>query len=549
MGTSKKQYFQKVYKLVYKLFEKLKHRFFQILRPLRPHVRAGAVLRPAQGNINMFIFRSSLILLCLCLTAVKLSAAPLVGSVGISYNSTRGQQLSVYFEKHFADLVKITGAFDQVNPQELQSQLADFNLTSEKDRINFAKKAGIQIIAGGSIDDRTDYLKLHLYAIAYDVPHNGNVIANYKKTITLKGKNYSLIKLGFIMEEHTAAFLSMIAKNYQEPVFLTKKNFRLEFVDPAAPASLEKGTYPLYAVKKRSDEMVHFSESGNASYDGSRLSTTTSLYEKEYFICRRFTRVSDYLDDFYYGRKREVVQLSEPIEETAITIAGTPFISILSPVIAPLSYYMTGDFQGLGLWAVNNSPYLYISANAQINNIDKMKDNHENISQAEKGAYYFSYYYFLAAGASMYVDAAAHYANSQASEFNAPVAYMGNSKTALYFSILGNGAGHFYKGHRGWGYLYFHADNLLVLGALYYLSAPEEYNDGTYVSQDADPFTGYMLLGAACGVRVIEVFHALSLNFNIKNGAYASSSVDMKPFFSLDSQNQPVAGLSVEQSF
>ncbi|MDA3901339.1 MAG: hypothetical protein PF637_12580 [Spirochaetes bacterium] len=470
-------------------------------------------------------------------------ASPLIVSTGLHSDSARSSLLVSLFETHFTNLVRIGGDFDPVKPESLMPQLRDNNLLEDSALMRFARTSGIDIVVRGSVLDRGDSVIVDLYALSYDVPFNGNVVARYTVTISFKNVEYSARELSYCMEEHTGRFLAELYSEYSFPVRVKIRNGVLEYDD----FPLKEKRYDLYHIKDESRATVRFSRESSLAVKNRTLVPDGFVQDGNYFVLRTFKDEAAFLEEFYYGRKKEIVFRPVTLEETLFTALATPLIGILSPIAAPATYYSSSDYEGLGLWALNNAPYMYIGIQGLLNRPTVLREDKKNISKFQKSSFYFGLYYFLGAGASMYADSAGARAAQSAAAYNTVDPYMGSDYSALYFSILGSGGGHFYKGYRGWGYLFFHLDNTLLFTSLYYLLDEERYDGSSYSRSSSDKTYGYIAAGAALLVRAFEVYHCSTLKFNIQNGTLSDSSVSLVPIVSTDPNGSLIAGFGFER--
>ncbi len=446
-------------------------------------------------------------------------------SMGLEHATSRGALLSGMFDTHLENLIATIDSFSLIKDENLRLQL---NSSDKSDRflLNFAKRAEIPVIIKGSVIDRGEYVLLRLYAFAYEAPYNGQLTAHHEVEIPVLPSTNTR-ELSYIMEEHTGRFLSELLDTYSRPVHFTVNNGIASVLD-----DVPDGTYYVYRITATTDNVTGYEQAGiTRVYSGT---VKQGFPDGDYFVLQNFKKEAKFLDDFFYGRKKEIVYQKNSIENTAIAVLATPVLSIISPVGTPVSYTLTSDYTGLGLWGLNNTPYLYIASKGIFDSPDNLKKNSMDVSRFDRATHYFSWYYFLAGGMSLYVDAVGHNAKNDAANYIQAAPFTGSPDIALYLSLLGSGSGHFYKGYRGWGYFYFHADNMLLLSSLYFLSEEETYTNGSYSRSNSDKSLGYGLLGAAAAVRVFEVIHCLQMPFNISNGKEIDNKTETVPEFKSD---------------
>lgn len=486
-------------------------------------------------------FLFTLLLLAALLCAGTLNAQEQISllSMGLAHNTARGALLSNFFDTHFANILNTIDSFQQLDDPALRSQIASETDASDSFLLQFSRRAAIPIVVRGSITDRGEYLILRIYAFSHDLPFNGSLIANHEVSIPVIDQTSSR-ELSYIMEEHTGRFLQKLLKNYRHPV-----HFSVSGTRTSLKRVLPDKEYPTYRILGNEESISTYEEAGTVTVINGSISH--NLQSGEYFLLTDYTESAAFLDDFFYGRKREIVFQKTSVEQKAATILASPFLSIIAPIGAPVSYYLTSDFDGMGLWALNNSPYLGIASYGFLNPPDKLKEKEKDITRFDRASYSFSYYYFLAGGMSMYADAVGHTANVEASNYVPAMPFTGDPFIAVYLSLMGSGAGHFYKGYRNWGYFYFHTDNLLLFSSLYFLSEEENYNGSSYSTTEGNRTAGFSFLAAAAVVRIIEIFHCTTMKFNINNGKDIDHRVETIPEFKPDSSGGLFFGLSARK--
>jgi hypothetical protein len=264
------------------------------------------------------------------------------------------------------------------------------------------------------------------------------------------------------------------------------------------------------------------------------------------FLLISFENKARFLEDFYYGRKREIVFEAPEFGDTLYTLLFTVPASVTMPIVAPvIGYYQYGDFTGLSLWAVNVFPYLYIEYDGLTNRPQELRDEKKTISRRSSTHYYFGLYMLFFGGMSLFVDAFANRYLYLSSNYQYPQPLMGNSLTAAYLSLISGGGGHFYRGYRTWGYLYFHINNILLYSAIRALVPEERYNrvTGAYEKGNADKERAFTLLGVLGFVKMVEVIHVLLIKDNIRNGTLLEEEYALKPLLHMDEERRLSLGL------
>jgi hypothetical protein len=204
------------------------------------------------------------------------------------------------------------------------------------------------------------------------------------------------------------------------------------------------------------------------------------------------------------------------------------------PIIAPfVGYYQASDWQGLALWVFNATPYLYLEINGLSTYWGTYYKKKRTVPQEAQAQYYFGLYTLCAGGMSLFVDAFSHSMLVKASNYQGIQSFMGNPVTAGYLELVSGGAGLFYRGHRLWGYLYYHADNLLLYFTIREFCPEKKYNKLTrsFFKDRINKARAYSLLSAACAVKIAGIVHAVLIKDNIRNGDIIEEGYDIEPVF------------------
>jgi len=438
----------------------------------------------------------------------------------IRYNTSRARLVATLFAEHFDAIISSSKHFDLVNSQSVIDTIAKSGYGDDAALLRFAESADIAILAAGSVDDTGGRCVIHLYALCYDAPHNGDRVGAYRAVVELGGNS---AMTSAIVEEHTAHFLEKLFTEY----------CHYAAPESIAAGALADGEYDLYGSR---GDLV---PSGTAYVRGGRVSSSAKGY-----ILRDYKKEAAFLKEYYYGRKKEMVLPPASSEQALYTAVATPLVSVVAPIASPVSYYSVSDYSGLGLWALNNGPWLYVAADGFFRSPANLEKEGQHPSRYNNAANGFMWYYFFSAGASAYADAISYYSMKRASEFNSMLPWTGNEDTAFALSILGSGGGFFYKGERGWGYLYFQADALLFFSSVYCL-VPEKGAGGG--ENERFRRYGYMLAAGALSVRVLEFVHCQYTPFAIRNGQEIEGSYALNPSIGWD--GSLFAGLSATVYF
>lgn len=488
--------------------------------------------------------KSFILTALLIITWSNLQAKPVAGVTSISWNTSRAMTLATITEKHTLTILKEKAEFDTIDPGIINRELAKFSCFDERCIIPFARNAKINLIINGNIQDRDTYLHLTLKAYAVNALQNGTLIQSYSVKIPMDApagtREFSLI-----CEEHAAEFISGILASFIQDIPI-KQSGESYIADTDIKVN---GNYTLY----RKDSTGKPAETGKVTLKENRITeNSTGKPAADSFIILSYKDKSAGLKNYYKKRKREIVFNKTQIKDTLYVALLTPFASASMPLASPfLGYYMNNDWTGLGLWMVNAAPYLYMEARGLYNSPSRLKDNKEDISKDDRAMYYFGWYMAAAGGLPLFIDS---YANSylyKASYYSQDTRLLGSNITAVYLSIVSNGGGMFYKGRRGWGYFYFHLNNILLYTALREFSRPEKYNreTDTYVKKKADTGTAKKLCGVLAVSKLIETVHTLITTEDLNNGIVTEEFILPEPFISFDETDSPVYGLTVSCRF
>jgi len=103
-------------------------------------------------------------------------------------------------ESYVNDADVITGIFDIVNPDLMNSELQKHGCIEEKCILRFAVEANIGVVIIGEFDDRGDDLVLRLSSYGTDVPYNGKLIYRYTVKIPMYN-DFTSKEYNYICEE------------------------------------------------------------------------------------------------------------------------------------------------------------------------------------------------------------------------------------------------------------------------------------------------------------------------------------------------------------
>lgn len=472
---------------------------------------------------------------------------PLIGVAGISGDSPRAINLSGIVESHLFNIINATGLFEQVNHILLRDELRKFNCVEDSCMLRFARTAKLSVVIRGDVEDRGDAVVLTLYSLGIEVPYFGSVIYRYRVAIPISGLELSAREYSYIFEEHAGHFISGMIRRFRFPLAIRREGDRLvvDYKDKL------NGLFTLYRFDSEISESSGIRPHrriGKVRVSDSVIveSPIASALAKGDFLLISFESKARFLEDFYYGRKREIVLEAPELGDTLYTLLFTVPASATMPIVAPvIGYYQHGDFTGLSLWAVNALPYLYIEYDGLTNRPQELRDEKKTISRRSTTHYYFGLYMLFFGGMSLFVDAFANRYLYLSSNYQYPQPLMGNSLTAAYLSLISGGGGHFYRGYRAWGYLYFHINNLLLYFTIRAFTPEERYNGttGAYEKGDVDRERAYTLLGVLGFVKMVEIVHVLLIKDTIRNGTVLEEEYALQPLLHVDEERRLSFGL------
>jgi hypothetical protein len=157
----------------------------------------------------------------------------------------------------------------------------------------------------------------------------------------------------------------------------------------------------------------------------------------------------------------------------------------------------------------------------------------------------------LAGGMPLFVDAFSHHYLEAATQYGELRPIMGSSATAAYLSLVSNGGGHFYRGHRLWGYLYFHAGNLLLYYTVRNFTPPEKYNPstGSYETGRVRRRQGHAAIGALAALKLAEITHVLLSKDRIGAGTVVEERFSLEPDVFIDHEGGAALGIRCAYRF
>ncbi len=480
----------------------------------------------------------------------------ITGISGMNGNSPRAVTLAGMMEEHMINVLNTAGFFDIVNPRLLKEELLKFQCLDETCLGRFAMSADIRIIISGTIDDLGDSIIISVRFTGYDIPYRGRVVYSASVRVPVS-PNAASREFSYICEEQAGRFIANFLKRYVRPVYIKTDGNALSLPD----AGSLNGRFTLYTFdgektekERRLQIFPGYKKAGNIFFADGRIipEKSTQGIKPGDFIFINHGEKGKYLEDFYYGRKKEIVLEEPTLEDTLYKILFTVPASASMPFAAPiLGYYQNSDWAGLLLWTVNVWPYLYLEYNGLMNKPDDMRKTRSNISGTAIARNRFANYMLFTGGSSLFVDAFATQYLGNASDYEGKHPLMGNSLSAGYLSLISGGGGLFYRGYRGFGYLYFHLNNILLYETLKEFSPGERYNPvtGRYEKGKIDRARAYRFAGAYGLLKIIEVTHAVLARDRIWNGSVIEEKYDIEPVAILDDNKRMNFGLKYVLKF
>ena len=487
----------------------------------------------------------NLILISLIILSPSLlfASKPIVAVVGVNSVGLGALNINKQINDHLINIIDSTRIFSLVNPVVLQEQLSKYNCIEEKCLLSFADTAGIDLVISGNVDYAADSVILTLISYGMKAPYFGRAVYKYRTKIPVSGLNYASDR---IMEEHAGVFISRLLSRYSSLTTVNKIGENNYAIDSDYFIS---GTYQIYRFNSKSqgvDKIKIYSKIGDVKLINNNVirnvSDAAEIKDGD-FILIKYTERAEFLSGLIYGRKREMVFEGTTAREDFLLFLTTPPASVLMPLVAPLAYYKYGDYSGLALWALNSSPYLFLEYQGLRYRPKTYRDDKEDIPGRSAANYRFGIYMLVCGGMSLVVDS---FAGSQlylASNFQSQP-NMGNAFSAVFLSLISGGGGHFYRGYRFSGYIYFHLDNILLYSAIKEFSPSEKYDSasGSYKKADINKKRGYSYIGILSIVKAVEITHALLRKDKISNGELLEEKFSFEPELKIDIHDHILIG-------
>jgi hypothetical protein len=493
-------------------------------------------------------FASAVCLLICGYVGTAAAPRPLAGIAILWSNSPRTLIMTGYFEKSLASISESSGVFTPVNPSLLREELNKFSCTADRCLLEFARDAGISVIIKGELDDRNEFVVMKLSGYGTDIPFQGRIIYSYEVRIPMTGK-FGMREYGFITGEHAAIFMSGLLERYRKPVYVQGEEGRALRMDANV-----SGTYRAYRAVSvgGGTSLKAITGVGAVRCRSGVIIKADAAVRPGDFILEDFHEEAVLIERTQYESKHGLVFYGTSAVDVASVILLTGPASATMPVIAPiLGYYWNNDWQGLVLWGFDLAPYLYLEINGLANYFANYYKKKRSVPTDVQAQFYFGLYMLSAGGMSLFVDGFAHSSLARAADYEGIQRYLGSSFTAGYLALIAGGAGHFYRGYRLWGYLYFHVDNLLLYFTLREFCPVKRYSPLTrrFSTERINKTRAYSLLSALSAVKIAEIVHAVLLRDDIRNGEIIREGFIAEPLVYMSDGGSPSWGVRFSYRF
>lgn len=488
-----------------------------------------------------------LILLVLAGGRAMALEAPLAGFAVIGANSPRSLVLAPLLEQSIVRVIDTTAIFKPVNPSLLREELLKYGCTDEGCLIRFARDAGLSVMIRADFDDQSDYCILTFTAYGLDLPYQNRIACRTVTRIPLHGR-YTADEYSRMMDEQAGIFFSRFLYGFQAPVY--NSGSAGEKAIWSRPVS---GWFDVYRLR---EDPAAASPRSFVKIGRVRLSAGVAEGEAKIqrgdFVLVRYVEAARLLESLTYGKKREMVFRPSSLSETvyAALLAGPA--SAVMPLAAPIAgYYRSNDWGGAALWFFNTAPYLYLEISGLADYFSNYYKKKRTIPADARGRFVFGWYFMCAGGVSLMVDSLAYGMIQKAADYQGVQPFLGNPVTAGFLALIAGGAGHFYRGLRLWGYLYFHTDNMLLYFTIREFTPAKRFNIFTQRFETARIVKprAYSLLAAALAVKAGEVIHAVLARDTIMGGTTIEQGFSVEPVCFTDETAGQVWGIQAAWRF
>ncbi len=496
---------------------------------------------------------STLVIMLVLSISPAFAARPIAAMAGIEAKSPRGAQVSGMLAERLSAALRSSGAFDQIDRALLADQLSRYGCDAEACLLRFARTAGVSLLLHGRVDDRGSALTIEIEAYGIDAPYFGKILYRYRAELFQGTAVLAARELSLICEEHAVRALAGVLSRFRLPAPLIEDGgggFSIQ-----GDVRVSAGEYELFRPVRsaREDDVVRTVErAGRVRIEdnGRVVGIGPALPRAGDYMLTGFQDEAARMADLHLARKEEAVFQHPGYSDAILAVIFSAPASASMPIMAPLGYYHYGDFEGLSLWAANAAPWLYLEASGLLRRPNDLRKEKRDVSRETAARYNFGLYMLCAGGLPLFVDAFAHQYLRDASLYQGAQPVIGGNPTAVYLSMVSGGGGHFYKGHRLWGYFYFHINNALIYSALREYSSAQRYDPGTDSYRKSKGDTGRLrvYLGALGALKIIEVAHVLSVGHSISAGRVREERFSIAPDLIID-ENEITPGLRMTYRF
>ncbi len=468
---------------------------------------------------------------------------PLAGIAILRSNSPRTLAMTPILGQSLSGIAEGSGIFSAVNPALLREELVKFGCTGENCLLGFAADAGITLLVRGDLDDSNDFVIMTLTAYGIGFPYHGRAVCRRTIRIPMSAR-YGAPEFAAIIDEHAGFFFAEVLSRWRTPFYFTGEAEPV-LVSPRRVS----GEYDLYRPGEtpQGGDIRELTKVGTVRLSGGSVVRSSSPVLQGDFILAGYRETARELESLQYGRKRETVLRPVSAVETVYALLLAAPGGAVMPIIAPTAgYYRNRDWTGLGLWALNVAPYLYLEIDGLSTYWAGYHKRRRSVPGEVRARYHFGLYMLSAGGISLFADAFAHGMLHRAANYlEARPPLLGNPATAGLLALIGGGAGHFYRGRRAWGYCYYHVDNILLYFTLREFSPGRNYNPITrsFTTGKINRLRAFSLLSAAGAVRIAEIVHAVLIRDSILNGEIVNEGYSIEPILYSAGDATPVFGL------
>ena len=483
------------------------------------------------------------IILCVVfiLASTLVYAKPKAGFGIIRGFSSEEMFLATLLRQHIINIAASLQIFDSVNPENLARQQQRYACYDEQCMLLFTREMGLSLFVIGKVSQTASGYRVHIAAYGLDIPYNGKEVCSYTATVKGTIMDKSDREASYIAEEIASQFIVLLCQRFQVPAYISHNTVVSDFTI--------NGTFTCYTVEMLHDDFVSLKPMDNVTIVNN-IVAGNGVYN-DCMVLIDFKKEAEAIQQFYYGRKQEIVFNKAAWEDSCSLIAFTIPASATMPVVVPFfGYYANEDYEGLLLWIGNVVPYTGMQMWGLTHKPDTMKKHHEDISRHDRALYYFGWYMLFVGGMPSFVDSFSHSYLEQARYYKGKVSTMGDKKNEVYLSLLGGGSGMFYKGYRAWGYWYFHITNLCVYGLLYNYARPSEWDSAhnRYIKHDANKSASYAFLSLLSVIKIVEMIHTLSVPYTISVVEQDDSRIEVLPVFAVDDYEK-ITGIACAMHF